>query len=258
MSVVGRRSNCDYFGAVRQLKPLRILSWNILHGGGTRCEQILSYIEKHDPDIVTLQEFRHGRSKPVLLDGLKSLGLDTVFAPETTSARDNSLVIATRLPMQSKSFPDDTVPARAISASIEVSPMVDINLIAVHFPQKKAQLPLFNALLDLPSQWLDGHSILLGDFNCGIPLVDSETKTFYATHMFQQLLSDGWHDAWRERHPLAREYTWVSTRKSNGFRYDHALASKELNDVILNVDYDHEARETKASDHSLMIIDIDC
>ena len=82
------------------MKPLRILSWNILHGGGVRCEKILSYIEKHEPDIVTLQEFRHGSSKAVLLDGLKACGLETVFAPETNSARENSLIVAANLPMK--------------------------------------------------------------------------------------------------------------------------------------------------------------
>lgn len=240
------------------MKPLRLLSWNILHGGGTRCEQIIGFIEQHDPDIVCLQEFRHGQSKPVLLAGLQALGLETITAPDTSNARENSLIIATRLPMQAESFPDNTVPARAITASIEVSPMIDINVIAVHFPQKKKQIPLFNALLELPQSWRDGHSLLVGDFNCGIPHVDSETKTFYATHMFQQLLSDGWHDAWRERNPDAREFTWVSTRKTNGFRYDHALASTSLNDMIIDVNYDHTAREKKASDHSLMLIDFDC
>lgn len=240
------------------MKPLRLLSWNILHGGGTRCEQILNSIEQHDPDIVTLQEFRHGSSKPVLLDGLKKLGLDTVCAPETSSARENSLMIATRLPMTAASFPHNKSPTKAISAKIEVSPMVEINLIAVHFPQKKEQISLFNALLELPPEWLDGHSLLVGDFNCGIPFEDSETKTFYSTHMFQQLLSQGWKDSWRTRNPDAREYTWVSTRKSNGFRYDHALASAALDDMILGVTYDHGARERKASDHSLLLVDIDC
>lgn len=239
------------------MKPLRILSWNILHGGGTRCEKILSAIEEHDPDIVTLQEFRHGSSKPVLLDGLKSFGLDTLYTPDTANARENSLMIATRLPMQAESFPDSATPAKAVKATLEVSATVELNLISVHFPQKKAQIPLFNALLELPSSWLDECSLLIGDFNCGIPLVDSQTKTFYATQMFQQLLSDGWHDAWRERNPDAREFTWVSTRKSNGFRYDHALVSEVLNSSILDVRYDHSVRENKYSDHSLMLIDID-
>lgn len=239
------------------MKPLRILSWNILHGGGTRCEQILSAIEEHDPDIITLQEFRHGSSKLVLLDGLKSLGLDTVFAPETSSARENSLIVATSLAMQAESFPDNSVPAKAITATIEVSATVELNFLAVHFPQKKEQIPLFNALLDLPPSWLSDHSLLIGDFNCGIPLVDSETKTFYATQMFQQLLSNGWSDAWRKRNPDAREFTWVSTRKSNGFRYDHALASAALDQSILEVRYDHSVREQKLSDHSLLLLDID-
>ena len=166
-------------------------------------------------------------------------------------------IVTANLPMKASTFPDNTIPARAIKATIEVSPEIDMNLIAVHFPQKKAQLPLFHALQDLPDSWLNGFSLLVGDFNCGIPFVDSETKTFYATQLFQQLLLDGWHDAWRERHPEAREFTWISTRKSNGFRYDHALASKALNEKILNVQYDHLAREDKTSDHSLMIVDID-
>lgn len=239
------------------MKSLRILSWNILHGGGTRCEQILAVIKEHDPDIITLQEFRHGSSKSILIDGLQSLGLDTLFAPETSSARENSLMIATRLPMQAELFPDSSIPAKAIKATIEVSATVDLNLIAVHFPQKKEQIPLFNALHDLPPSWLDECSLLVGDFNCGIPFVDSETKTFYATQMFQQLLLNGWRDAWRDRNPDAREFTWVSTRKSNGFRYDHALVSEALDQSLLDVRYDHNVREQKVSDHSLLLLDVD-
>ena len=88
--------------------------------------------------------------------------------------------------------------------------------------------------------------------------IRDRTKTFYATHLFQQLLTDGWHDSWRHRNPDAREFTWISSRKSNGFRYDHALVSEALNKLVLDVKYDHVAREEKASDHSLMIVDIDC
>ncbi len=241
------------------MSSLRIFSWNILHGGGARCEDILAAIKDSKAHIVTLQEFRHGKSMPIILDGLKELGLTTIYAPATRTARENSLIIATSLPMEAGVFPlPHSGQVHALKASIELSPLLSLNMIAVHFPQKRAQVPLFNALLDLPSEWLDGHSLLIGDFNCGIPLQDSDTKTFYATQMFQQLLQDGWRDAWRQRYPEAREFSWVSTRKSNGFRYDHALASERLNDLIIDVKYDHDVREKKYSDHSSMLMELDC
>lgn len=242
------------------MTPLKVVSWNILHGGGTRCEGILKSIEDTGADIVTLQEFRHGSSKTVLLAGLNEMGLNTIYAPETNNARENSLIIATRLPMCAEKFPSDQTssPLHAIKAEIEVSALISLNFISVHFPQKKAQIPLFNALLDLPDSWLDEYSMLIGDFNCGIPLEDSQTKTFYATHLFQQLLHSGWCDSWRRRHPQVREFTWVSTRKSNGFRYDHVLTSSALDELILKAEYDHSVREQKHSDHSCLIVELDC
>jgi len=48
---------------------MKILSWNILHDNGKRAPNIIEAIVKEDPDIVTLQEFRHGSSKQVLLNG---------------------------------------------------------------------------------------------------------------------------------------------------------------------------------------------
>lgn len=242
------------------MTPLKILSWNILHGGGTRCEGILSAIRESEADIVTLQEFRHGTSKPVLLAGLNEMGLNTIYAPETQNARENSLIIATRLPMTAEKFAssDTGTLTHAVKASIEITPLIALNFISVHFPQKRAQIPLFNALLDLPGEWLDEYSMLIGDFNCGIPLQDSETKTFYATQMFQQLLHSGWRDAWRQRHPDTREFSWVSTRKSNGFRYDHCLVSERVDKLILSVEYNHGVREQKASDHSSLLVELDC
>lgn len=241
------------------MHPLRLLSWNILHGGGTRCEQILNTVAESNADIVTFQEFRHGASKPLLLDGLAALGLTTVFAPATNTARENSLLIASRLPMQSEIFPaDHQGQVHMLKSCIEVSPLLSLNLITVHFPQKRAQLPFFEALLELPKEWFDEFSVLIGDFNCGIPLQDSETKTFYATHLFQQLLHNGWHDAWRERHPDDREFSWISPKKKNGFRYDHVLVSDALNDLVISAEYNHKVRENKFSDHSALLVTLDC
>ena len=117
---------------------MKILSWNILHGGGQRAQSILDAIENEQADIVTLQEFRHGSSKQIILDGLKEMGLHEQYVPETTSARDNSLMIASNTAFQAQPFPKEMpLPARAIRTFFP--DFAELNLIAAHLPQKKKQ-----------------------------------------------------------------------------------------------------------------------
>ncbi len=235
---------------------MKILSWNILHGGGKRAHDILDVIQKEQPDIVTLQEFRHGSSKEILLQGLARMGLDELYVPETSSARDNSLIIASSYHFQAQIFPKGgDFPARAIRAFFP--DLSELNLIAVHLPQKKKQPPYLHALIDLDNVFLAENSLIIGDMNCGIPFEDSETKSFEHTFLFQQLLRDGWVDAWRSRNQNKREFTWISTKQKNGFRYDHALVSSRFNDKIKSVHYDHEVRLNGVSDHSLLVIETD-
>jgi len=233
---------------------MKILSWNILHGGGQRAHDILDAIEKEQADIVTLQEFRHGSSKDILLEGLAKMGLDEQYVPETTSARDNSLIIASSYNFQAQIFPKgEPIPARAVRAFFP--DLNELNLVAVHLPQKKKQPPFLHALIDLDKDFLAENSLIIGDMNVGIPFEDSETKSFEHTFLFQQLLRDGWVDTWRSRNPKAKEYTWISTKQKNGFRYDHALASASLNIKTTDVKYNHDVRLSGVSDHSYMVIE---
>jgi len=235
---------------------MKILSWNILHGGGKRAPKILDVIAKENPDIVTLQEFRHGSSKQVLLDGLIGMGLDELYVPETDSARDNTLIIASKYSFQATVFPKEAKPpARAIRAFFP--DLAELNLIAAHLPQKQKQPPYLHALLELDKDYLIENSLIIGDLNCGIPFEDSETKSFEHTFLFQQLLRDGWIDAWRSRYKNEREFTWVSSKQKNGFRYDHALVSSSLNNTITSIRYDDEVRLNRFSDHSLLILVIE-
>ena len=237
------------------MRSLSIFSWNILHGGGSRCEQIQNEIADTNPDILTLQEFRRGRTGNELLHAMEQLGYGHVYAPETENARQNTLVIASRYPIQCETFPTEgECPARGIIGRIDVTHSFSLNIVALHLPHKKAQVRFFESLLDLPDSWTSGHSLIVGDLNCGIPFEDSQTRTFYATHMFQRLLANGWVDSWRQRHPDCREFSWVSTRQGNGFRYDHVLSSNNLDKLIDSVSYDHTVRERKISDHSSMLV----
>ncbi len=226
----------------------KILSWNILHGGGRRMDGILAAIADHKPDILTLQEVRRGQHEEPLLRGLQAQGFSQIHLPETKDARENTILLAARSPFTVRPFPEADADGQTHILCAEID---GITLYPLHFPQKRAQVPLFHALLDLP---VAEQALLIGDLNCGIPFEDSETKSFVNTHLFQQLLVQNWVDAWRSRHPEAREFTWVSAKRQNGFRYDHALATPSLDKRITAAEYDHEPRLGGVSDHSILTL----
>jgi len=183
---------------------MRILSWNILQGGGRRTNDVLDTLEQHHADVIALQEFRHGSSKSAIVGGLEDLGLVHQFAPEPESKTENSVALFSYYPLEDTA---QIQPTEADSANLAIratlniidSEAPDINLVTVHLPHKKQQLAYFDALSQLPKHFREEHSLIIGDLNCGIPFEDSDTKTFYATQQFQNLLAKGWIDTWRTR-----------------------------------------------------------
>jgi exodeoxyribonuclease-3 len=254
---------------------MRVLSWNILHGGGGRREAILAAIAAIDPDLVTLQEVRRSERRDPLLEGLADLGLGEQVLSPLGDARSNGVLIASRWPLSAEPLrpadpgADPAAPVYLMKARLSwpgraTGPAPGegdggaewLNLVAVRFPQKQAQIAPFEALLALPPAWRAELSLLIGDFNCGIPLFDSQTRTFPCTAWFQRLLVQGWVDAWRRRHPQEREYSWYSASRGNGFRYDHALASPPLDARIRSVRYAQELRAAGLSDHAGLVVEL--
>lgn len=249
---------------------MRLLSWNILHGGGGRRPAIAEAINALAPDVVLLQEVRawDGRGPDPLLEGLADRGLEAQVASPVVG-RENGLLIASRWPFRATPLAQAPgQPVHMLQAELpwpkeddgttedEEGQADSLRVVAVHFPQKDAQVPLFEALLALPEPWRTGPSVLMGDFNCGIPFADSDTRTFACTHLFQALLQQGWVDGWRARNGKAREFTWFSPRTGHGFRYDHALLSAPLNPQVREVRYLHHLREGGLSDHSGLLVEL--
>lgn len=78
-----------------------------------------------------------------------------------------------------------------------------------------------------------GPSLIIGDFNTGLP-VDGEGTPFECEDSFARLLTMGWHDAWRLKNGSHREFSWYShAKRRNGFRLDHALVSDPLRDRVV-------------------------
>ena len=234
---------------------VKILSWNILQGGGRRTEDIITHIVAKKADIIALQEFRPGKYGDQICAALEQAGLRFQFVPEVDGHR-NTMLIAARAGFEAGEFlPERETPCHLLEAFFpEESFGFDLTLLPVHFPQKKAQLPLFAALAEDTPSLLKEDALILGDLNCGIPFEDSDVKTFYATAKFQHLLELGWVDAWRSRHGQIREFTWVSPRTGNRFRYDHCLASPGADSRIETVIYDHAPRASRISDHSSLSV----
>lgn len=234
---------------------IKLLSWNILQGGGKRAMGIAEQLEAIQPDIVTLQEFRNGKSAPVILGALNKLGLEQHHLAQSTAAK-NTVMVAARMPFETHTWADDLDPTLCTHVQFNFTDTsVDtLDIFAGHLPQKRAQVPYFDTLGKLDINEYEA-ALIIGDLNCGIPFEDSETKSFVNTHMFQSLLRNGWTDSWRSRNVDAREYSWVSAR-GNGYRYDHCLTTKNADTLITKIDYLHDVREERLSDHSAMLIEL--
>ncbi len=59
---------------------------------------------------------------------------------------------------------------------------------------------------------------MIGDFNTGQHHLDEAGATFTSAQQFEELLAQGWVDAWRSRNTDAREFTWLSPGYQNGDR----------------------------------------
>jgi len=234
---------------------IRLLSWNILQGGGKRAADIAAHIESIQPDIVTLQEFRNGKAAPIILDALNRVGLEHQHLFNSAAAK-NTVMLAANIPFQSQPWASDLDAKLCVHASFNLNTATtttSLDLFAAHLPQKRAQVPYFDALGKIDVEDYDA-AVIIGDLNCGIPFEDSETKSFVNTHMFQNLLRKGWIDSWRTRNPTTREFTWISSR-GNGYRYDHCLANAKADSMIKKVEYLQSVREEKCSDHAAILVE---
>ena len=130
-----------------------------------------------------------------------------------------------------------------------------VDLIGCYFPQGKAKQPVFEYILQHLTQQVGLHALLLGDMNTGSHYIDEVGKSFHCAANFDRLNEMGWVDVWRSRNEECREYSWFSS-VGNGFRIDHAFATKALNQRVLWVAYDHSPRLSGLTDHSALLVDL--
>ncbi len=226
---------------------IKILSWNIRQGGGSRITPILKVIETEQPDILTFSEFRNNESGAKIRLGLLKLGYRHQ-AVSDAGKNDNTVIVAAKFPFNSVLFPksDPTYFHSIIRADFDA-----FNLYGMYLPHKKKH-QLFDFLIN-DELTNPKPSILAGDFNTGHNHIDQEGNSFWYTDKLKKIESMNFADAFRLKYGKAKEYSWYS-HQGNGYRYDHTYVHQDLIPIVSDCFYLHKCREANLSDHAPMIL----
>jgi exodeoxyribonuclease III len=239
---------------------MRLLSWNILAGGGSRCGPIVETLRRYDADVIALQETVTTRAAD-LCHVLGRDGYARCFSAPR-GPRDRGLCVLSRVPARLVTEPAPPQAGIYPRGWLELDLRgCGVRLAAVYGPAAGPALPAF---WSAAAAWLARRAarpfVMLGDFNAGASRVDARDYRFKAGRAFAELAGIGLVDLWRREHGNSSEYTWFSCpgggRAGRGFRIDHAFASPMLAERVIGCRYAHEVRERRWSDHSLLVVDL--
>ena len=230
---------------------MRILTWNIRAGGGSRLARIAEAIAAHEADVLVLTEYRSGDAGQRLRAVLRDLGFVWLSPVEPPGIR-NGVLIATRKKPRSVAHVTEHVPEpwRMLAVTID-----RVRLFGIYMPNLRAKIPYWEALIEASTPHAGGRALALGDFNTCRAYVDEPGATDVTALFLDKIQAAGFRDVWRDRYPDGREYSWYSHR-GNGFRIDHAFASSRLAPRIGTIRYSHAERTSGLSDHSALIVEI--
>ncbi len=228
---------------------MKIVSWNIQQGGGTRADSIVQSLLAHKADFIILSEFRNNPSGQLIRIRLLMDGF--IFqSPSTEDKETNGVLIASRQKCNFELFSTATDFPEAILKCVHS----DFAIYGVYLPHKKKHTrfeAIQTELINHPTI----HTIIAGDFNSGFNKIDQVSDSFWYEDRLRGLQKLGMLDAYRHFFPVEKEYSWIS-HQGNGYRYDHTWVSAKLLPNVLKCSYSHVERDTKLSDHSLMILEL--
>lgn len=227
---------------------LKILSWNIQQGGGSRVLKICSSLVKFSAEIIILSEYKNNANGNKIRSTLLNAGYR--YQHVSPAASDaNSAAIFSKIPCNQVLFPNSDL---EFANNILASQFDAFNVYGMYLPHKKKHT-LFDFLITEAAN--DKPGIFAGDFNTGINYVDQKGDSFWYTDKLKTLNKNGYIDAFRSIHGNLKEYSWYS-HQGNGYRYDHTYIHESLIPILKQCYYLHEWRIEKLADHSPMVIEL--
>lgn len=231
---------------------MKIITWNIRQGGGTRINKVICSIKDYKADIIVITEYRNNENGLELRKFLLDNGYLFQIVPMVDKNK-NTLLIAARSDFSSQLFLQDLHEDYFRVVKVENN---DLCLYGLYFPQKMEKKKIFDFMLNEMNKYKGKAVVFIGDFNTGKHFIDEEKNTFFCSQYINIIEENNYADAWRFINKDKHEFSWYSNR-GNGFRIDHAYINEEYKDKILNCFYSHKEREDKITDHSMMVLELD-
>jgi exonuclease III len=235
---------------------VRVVTWNILHGGGpVRTPEIALALHALAPDVVALCEFRAARGSQIR--GVLA-GAGLTYQAVSCQGDGNGVLLASRWALEPAHPSPAGFEGRWLGARC---PALGVTFCAVHAPDetdRPRQAAFWGALIDLArhvensADAVDSALIVLGDANLGRRGQDGDA--FRGEPLLGAFLTLGMRDAWRWANPDAREPSWVGALGER--RLDAAYLSRALWDAILDVRFEHGLRQGGLSDHSPLVLNL--
>lgn len=242
----------------QSLQGIRVVSWNIRHGGGRRLGAIFDALAGHVPDIIVLTEFRSGPTAP-LLERLAAAGWPHTVTSDPPPRRNGVAVLSRELLVARR-------PPRSMPSDrwVEV-PAFGFVLAAVYVPVRgrdpSKKDAYWRGLLEAAAMRRQTSFLFIGDWNTGAPVGDAEPegRGFSCCEHFDAMSEHGFVDAWRLLHPHQRAFSWYSRRGGadlHGSCIDHAFVSRPLRDRLVSCEYSDVERRAAVSDHAALLLDL--
>ncbi|MEW9798635.1 exodeoxyribonuclease III [Alteromonas sp. CYL-A6] len=261
---------------------MKIISFNI-NGIRARLHQLQAIIDKHQPDVIGLQEIKvHNDAFPV--DDIRAMGYHVYFHGQ--KAHYGVAFLSRQEPESvTYGFPTDDEDAqrRMIMMTLKDSQGTPVTLLNGYFPQGENQAhetkyPAKRKFYqDLMSYLTTSHSpddnvIIMGDMNISpsdrdIGIGEQNRKRWLKTgkcsflpeerEWYDRLYAWGLTDSFRTLYPDTDDrFSWFDYRSrgfddNRGLRIDHILCTRSVQDQLSDAGIDYELRGIdKPSDHA--------
>ena len=248
------------------MAAMRIIFWNIRAGAGRRADWIFDQLCRWQPDIIAFSEFRGTDASQAMAQALAEQGWPyQLSAVDPNKLPANAVFLAARDPLVQIHLRSNRPQSnRWLLARHPISGLVVGSL---HAPNYVTGLkrPFFDAVTSFCKRWRSTPSIIGGDTNCGVPMLDGNPAMFHPweTAWIPGLRKTGWLDVYREFEPEQPAYTWYSPNAGNGYRFDQAFVNRAGRPSLMQAHHAWGAhpeapkRRDALSDHAALLVELD-